>query len=1054
MARSSRRTRRSDRLARRVGVRRSLRIQVLDDRRVLAAVTGAVFEDLNDSTQREALEDGLAGRLVYLDQNHDGELNASERYALTDANGQFSIDGLGDGEYSVRVFNGTSSQFETTITQAELNHEVVEYADITHTLSPFLIDRDLPTQRTAPAVFAVGTTLQTVGHDGVVGTPLDLGAEIISLSRTSDGNLVAFSDTASGHRAWLVSDSLETVTPFVDSDLGPAITSAAVDDTGTGIVVANPSGGNAEVWSVSGQSLVATSVLVSSDSQVTSDTTPRATDGPTRSIISHVSQIDDGNGGTESALALSIWSNTNASMVSSEPIYVAGALEVVAFSDEASLLIVRGQHDLTVLDVDGNFASLYTIADTGGAVDIDAARGLVVTGSPTTALLEDSGLQLRDAETGVLVADLAIDLAAVGDVASIALDSRLGSIVVAGSSGLTQVNLRKAGSQRVTVDGEDVSPALTFGLRMIGANTAPAHLTVPSLSTLEESPLHVPAPGLLVGASDDQGDRFVALPVGEVAVGTLDINPDGSVTYVPPTDFEGVTEFTVMVTDGRDSSESVVSVQVVGTPDDPTGVSVAIAPVPENILVNQVIGVINVIDVDLVNDHEINIDNPAFQVINGNVVFVGPDKLDYESLPAAAIPLTITVIDHDTDTSQEYSASITVDDADDPVTDILPGASTVLENRPGETIASLTIVDEDHNDFHLVTTDDERFVIEFGDLKLADGVSLDREAEENGIVSVEVTAAFKDDSFTKTIVLTVLDVPEKPVGLALDNATVLEKEPGGRVGRLTIAGNPGSNGHTLTSNNDSFVFVGSTLKLAEGVELTKTPNVVTEITIEITATPDQGGESTTEAFTIAVLENDVSYHNDEYPEDVNGNGYATPEDALAIINYLNQYGPGPIGFGNPNYGYDVNADGEISALDALLVINELNSGGGSTGTVGSEQVPEEGEPEGEPVVDGDLVPAGEPIAESDPADDAGADQQVVPGPDTSTPVASSRSALTQRSRIADVSKTTKVVASESSLPEEDADAVLVEDEGADAEERSLPELTDLAFEDNDFGLLS
>jgi len=196
--------------------------------------------------------------------------------------------------------------------------------------------------------------------------------------------------------------------------------------------------------------------------------------------------------------------------------------------------------------------------------------------------------------------------------------------------------------------------------------------------------------------------------------------------------------------------------------------------------------------------------------------------------------------------------------------------------------------------------------------------------------------------------LTVLDVPETPTGFVLSNATVLERKEAAEIGDLTIADNPAANGHSLTTNDSRFIFEGSTLRLADGVTVERTPDVDTEIQIEVTATPTLGGSAATDTFVITVIENQLPFHNPDYPEDVNGDGDASALDALIIINFLNEFSPGPVGPGDPLLGYDVNADGQVTALDALLVINELNANGGGTGAVNNE-------------------PGGEPIAENQPA---------------------------------------------------------------------------------------
>ncbi|MFG0260830.1 MAG: Calx-beta domain-containing protein [Novipirellula sp. JB048] len=59
------------------------------------------------------------------------------------------------------------------------------------------------------------------------------------------------------------------------------------------------------------------------------------------------------------------------------------------------------------------------------------------------------------------------------------------------------------------------------------------------------------------------------------------------------------------------------------------------------------------------------------------------------------------------------------------------------------------------------------------------------------------------------------------------------------------------------------------------------------------------------------------------PTDVDGNGRTTTLDALMVINQLTRQGDGE-SLGPAGLYYDVNADGRVSALDALQVINQLS----------------------------------------------------------------------------------------------------------------------------------
>jgi len=59
--------------------------------------------------------------------------------------------------------------------------------------------------------------------------------------------------------------------------------------------------------------------------------------------------------------------------------------------------------------------------------------------------------------------------------------------------------------------------------------------------------------------------------------------------------------------------------------------------------------------------------------------------------------------------------------------------------------------------------------------------------------------------------------------------------------------------------------------------------------------------------------------------DVNGDGFNSPVDALAVINYFNSGKTAPEGAGTLFLeSEDVNGDGKVTPIDALLVVNVLN----------------------------------------------------------------------------------------------------------------------------------
>ncbi len=64
--------------------------------------SGMKFEDLNADGVKDAGEPGLAGWTIYVDYNGNSVLDADEPYAVTDADGKYTITGIKPGDWTVR----------------------------------------------------------------------------------------------------------------------------------------------------------------------------------------------------------------------------------------------------------------------------------------------------------------------------------------------------------------------------------------------------------------------------------------------------------------------------------------------------------------------------------------------------------------------------------------------------------------------------------------------------------------------------------------------------------------------------------------------------------------------------------------------------------------------------------------------------------------------------------------------------------------------------------------------------------------------------------------
>src|SRR5206468_706301 len=86
-----------------------------------------------------------------------------------------------------------------------------------------------------------------------------------------------------------------------------------------------------------------------------------------------------------------------------------------------------------------------------------------------------------------------------------------------------------------------------------------------SYTTPEDTQLTVNAPGVLANDSDADGDALSAVLGSNPTHGTLTLNSDGSLVYMPALNFNGTDSFTYKASDGQAQS-AVATVTITVTP--------------------------------------------------------------------------------------------------------------------------------------------------------------------------------------------------------------------------------------------------------------------------------------------------------------------------------------------------------------------------------------------------------------------------------------------------------------------------------------------------------
>ena len=118
-------------------------------------------------------------------------------------------------------------------------------------------------------------------------------------------------------------------------------------------------------------------------------------------------------------------------------------------------------------------------------------------------------------------------------------------------------------------DGTAESNDATVSITVNPVNDAPVAVD-DGYSTDEDTVLSTPVPGVLDNDSDADGDPMTSVLVAGTANGALTLNANGSFSYTPNADFNGIDSFTYKANDGlADSNTATVSITVEAVNDAP-----------------------------------------------------------------------------------------------------------------------------------------------------------------------------------------------------------------------------------------------------------------------------------------------------------------------------------------------------------------------------------------------------------------------------------------------------------------------------------------------------
>lgn len=173
------------------------------------------------------------------------------------------------------------------------------------------------------------------------------------------------------------------------------------------------------------------------------------------------------------------------------------------------------------------------------------------------------------AQDGVLSNDIEPD----GDALAVSLEDDVshGTLTLNADGSLTYVaDAGFLGTDSFTYqanDGLEDSEVATVTIEVVNSSPVAAHN---AYQTLHDTTLTIDGSGVLGNDFDWNGDSLTLSLVADAVNGTLTLNPDGTLTYVPDAGFVGSDSFTYLVNDGIvDSAAATVSIDVTNTV--PTG---------------------------------------------------------------------------------------------------------------------------------------------------------------------------------------------------------------------------------------------------------------------------------------------------------------------------------------------------------------------------------------------------------------------------------------------------------------------------------------------------
>ncbi len=357
-------------------------------------------------------------------------------------------------------------------------------------------------------------------------------------------------------------------------------------------------------------------------------------------------------------------------------------------------------------------------------------------------------------------------------------------------------------------DGALLSNVATVNITVVtGPNVRPV-ANNDGYNATEETTLNVSAPGLLTNDSDADGDAMTAVLVTGPANGSLTLNPDGSFSYTPASNFAGSDSFTYTANDiGGPSAVKTVSITVANTNDAPVAVNETYSTDPGVTLVITAPGVLS-------NDTDVDpgavltaavVTNPS----SGSLTLNPSGSFNYAPAPGFTGTVTFTYRAND-GTANSNTATVTIKINGRPVANANTYAATedtTLNVNPPGLLGNDTDSENDPLTAILVTPPAQ------GTLSLGSngGFTYTPAANYNGPVTFTYRAndGTRDSLTAATVTINIAAVNDAPIALPNSYGTPLDTPLSVAATNGVLANDSDVDGEPLTAVLETDVTLGS-----------------------------------------------------------------------------------------------------------------------------------------------------------------------------------------------------------------------------------------------------